>query len=259
LYCISFFGLEEVNRIVSQTPYSEVIADLEKYGFANALRVWTTPGFKLPDGKMAPGAKELYGTLEPQRLRRDFTMKAYIKDANGNIYYAGDGKGTTFPFYYDERDYSANDFETYPSLIYKKILAQTFSGGLCQDSFVIENEEDFSTFITDHTHSPYNGMDGMMLEFNGSDSGGLRSSLFHSEIDFYLVAMMIKSLKLLGIDVLADVPELLEKIKVGMLDCAYKKEHGYIGYSMGEIEDRYRGFDLNEWIEDWKNNYPLDK
>ena len=69
--------------------------------------------------------------------------------------------------------------------------------------------------------------------------------------------MMVKTLKLLGIDVFLEDEELLNKTKVGMADCLYKREHGYVGYSIGEIEERYTNFDLEEWVIDWKNTYSI--
>ena len=259
LYCVHFFGdLRAVNKIMANTKYDEIISELNHFGFTNALRTWTTPGFEKHNGELVNGARELYGVLEDRQATPYYSNEAHIIDSEGNIYNAGKGKGCTLPFFYEDRDNKVKDFISYPKNVYIKLLNKCFNGGVCQDSINIVSE-DFQTGIKDHSVSPYNGMEGMMLEFNSTDSMGIRSSLFHSEIDFYLVAMMVKSLKLLGIDVFADAPELEAKTKVGMLDCIYKKKHGYIGYSMGEIENEYRSFDREEWINDWESIYPLSK
>ena len=92
-----------------------------------------------------------------------------------------------------------------------------------------------------------------MREFNNFDSMGQRSSMFHCEIDFYLVASMITTLKLLGVDLLNDYTD-ASKVIVGMNDCLYKKEHGYLGYCLGRIENKYPKLFLDAWIKQWLEN-----
>lgn len=257
LYCIHFFGsMHDVCQVMIHNPYELVIEKLEKYGFTNALRVWTTEGFELPDGTKSAGAKELFGNRTTRRMTPQYWMEAYTKDADGNIYYAGRGKGCTLPYYYRERNFDVKDFESYPVEIYKHILGKCFDGGECVNTVVIKEEEDMVAHIKDNAISPYAGRDGMMFEFNSWDFMGTRSSLFHCEIDFYLAAAMFTTLKLLGNDIL-ETYEDKEKVLVGMADFLFKKEHGYSGYCMGRAEDHEVQFVLDQWINHWTENYKI--
>jgi hypothetical protein len=65
---------------------------------------------------------------------------------------------------------------------------------------------------------------------------------------------MIASLKALGTDILTDT-NTKARVLVGMEDCLYKMKHGYIGYSMGSIENSRRVPELAEWIQYWEDNY----
>lgn len=254
LYCLAFFGSMEKIGEFCEHPYDEVIAQLQKYNFKNAYRTWTTEGFTLPDGTKAPGARELFGNMQVRRSTPGYHVNAYIKDRFGNITRAGYGKGCVIPFYYRDRDFENPDYTSYPKEVYEHILAKTFSGGLCQDSIKIDVEPNFVTSIADGTSSPCVGLDGMMWEFNNWDRFGTRSSILHCELDFYLIASMIASLKALGTDILTDT-NTKARVLVGMEDCLYKMKHGYIGYSMGAIEDSRRVPELAEWIQYWEDNY----
>ena len=254
LYCVQFFGDMHVVGQICEQPYEEMIADLQKYRFKNAYLTWTTPGFELPDGTMAPGAKELFGNMQVRRSTPGYRVNAYRKDAFGNIVRAGYGKGCVIPFYYRDRDFEHPDYESYPREVYEHILAKTFSGGICTDNIVVDVEDDFCTSIKDGTSSPCVGLDGMMHEFNNWDHFGTRSSIFHCELDFYLIAAMIETLKHFGVDILADSTT-KARVLVGMEDCLYKMEHGYTGYSMGRVETNGRVPELTEWIDYWKTTF----
>ena len=248
LYCVHFFGsMHEVCQVMIHNPYELVIEKLKKYGFNRALNIWTTPGFELPDGTMSAGAKELFGNRTTRRYTPQYWCYAYIKDRDGNIEEAGRGKGCTLPYYYHERNFDNKDFESYPHEIYIDILTKCFNGGICHDNISIDTEEDFMTYIKDNTISPYLGQEGMMWEFNSWDYMGTRSSLMHCEIDFYLTAAMVTTLELLGINVLEN-SGLKDKVLVGMADCLYKMEHGYVGYSLGKIEENSWVTPLPTWI-----------
>ena len=255
LYCVHFFGdIKKVSSIMMNTKYDNLIKELKSFGFKNAYKAWTTEGVNLPDGTKSAGARELYGSLAARRADKNYWVHMYRQDEDGNILYLGKGKGCSLPFYYDERDTKVKDYTSYPDIIYNKILKKCFNGGVCVNSIKIDTEEDFSTYIKDNVPSPYTGQEGMMLEFNHRDWGGTRSSLFHCETDFYLIAAMVTTLKLLGVDVLSD-DETYNKVVVGMGDFLHKKEHGYIGYCLGEVEYKIPVFALEQWIDDWKEKY----
>jgi hypothetical protein len=252
LPCVHFFGnMHECCQVMIHRPYEKIIQELKILGFKNAYRTWMTPGFELPDGTISAGARELFGEINKRRNTPGYWNYAYVKDVSGNIFTAGRGKGCTLPYYYKDRDFDAKDFESYPKEVYEHILAKTFSGGLCQDSIRIDVEQDFITSIKDGTNSPYLGFDGMMWEFNSWDFYGTRSSLFHSMIDFYLITTLLTTLKLLNVK-LFDNESQKARIIIGMDDCLYKYFHGYIGYSMGQIENSDQIPKLNVWCSHWE-------
>jgi hypothetical protein len=228
-----------------------MIQELKDFGFNNAYTTWTTKGINLPDGSSSLGAKELYGSREDRLAKGGaYRLEAFIKDKDDNIYSAGHGKGCTLPFFYADRDNVKKDFKSYPDIVYKKVLEKVFTGGPCINGIKIETEENFITHIKDNSDTPYLGQEGMMREFNNFDSMGQRSSMFHCEIDFHLVSSMINTLKLLGVDILKDYED-ASKVIVGMNDCWYKKEHGYAGYCLGRIEERYPPLYLDIWAKQW--------
>lgn len=255
IWCIEFFGgrLQDVSRMFVEITYDELIEQLEYYDFRNAYITWTTEGFTRSDGSKTPGARELFGTLE-ERREHGYQTEAFVYDyQNRQLYYAGWGKGCTLPYYYE--GHPANDWYSYPDYLYNQVFNLTFSGGECRSIIHIDSEEDYSAHIVDGTISPYEGLEGMMKEFNIADDGlGQRSSLFHCEIDFNIVCASLVCLKLVKGLNLNDFED-AEKIRVGMNDFIYKFEHGYNGYCLGKIEDEKRNINLtNDTIKLW-NEY----
>lgn len=254
LYIIPYLGgVEQFNDFVTNITYEEVITKLKELGWENAHQIWTTPGFDMGNGETSPGAKELFNTADNWK-NKVTPVRAYrIDDRYGfpNIVNAGYGQGCTLPFSYTVTGKPEKRVD-YPTCIYEDIIPYTFSGGECKSIIPIETEENFSARIIDLTTSRYEGQVGMMLEFNLSEDGfGRRSSPFHCEIDFYLISMMVATLKYLTGTSYRDLPD-YEKMLVGMGDYLYKDRHGYIGYSLGTIEHSTSRFSLSYWKTYWK-------
>lgn len=248
IYCTHFFGgLDKVSEILSAANYDEIIKTLRFYGFKNAYAIWTTSGIVKADGSKTPGARELFEGLDGEFI------SAYIPYPGGNILYAGRGKGGNLPYLYRDTSIESDLADNYPTSVLEYVIDKTFSGGVCTDNLRIDTEDDFTTYIASGNPSPYVGQDGMMLEFNGVDMMGMRSSLAHSQVDFYLIASLILSLKEVGFDALIN-PERKRKCIVGMNDCLHKLANNYVGYSLGKIENNTKQFNFDAWIDAW-NEY----
>lgn len=263
LFLVPFFGsIKALNKMFTTTSYDELMSELLYCNFYNAHTAWSTPGFTRINGSVSNGAKELFGVIDQKYGDGSFEdpnrREAYVKTREygyENEYYAGAGVGVTIPVFYKRDQFEKKDFDTFPIWLFKEGMGITFGKELpCVSVINIDSEEDFSTHIKDGTLSPYEGEMGMMTEFNKKDGFGQRSSLFHCEIDFILVSTMLSTLKyLIGFDY--NSYERKRFVDVGINDFIYKKEHGYIGYSMGHIEtDNYTNkIDSLLWREWWKN------
>lgn len=275
MHCIDFFdenngenSFENLSKWFTEINYDMVIEKLKSYNWMTAYSIWTTPGFKMPDGTIAPGAKVLFGSTE--RIKNhEKAVRMYTKKyeyGTTNYYDKGYGSGCCVPFAYDHKEgevkimrdgklYAQFTRKTdkYPSFIFENILDMTFKGGNCKSIIHIEQEEDYSAHILDNTISPYEGQEGMMWEFNIPDDGmGRRSSIMHCEIDFILVCTFLTTMKLINRYDFEKDTERVNKIKVGMGDFIYKKEHGYTGYSLGNIEPENKRIDSSFWRKYWK-------
>lgn len=255
LFLVPFFGgIQNINSFVTKTSYESLMRELKNHNFMNAYNAWNTPGFVRSNGEMAPGSKELFGV--PGQDWHDETAirkSPYIKKFEygfENEYFAGKGIGATIPILYKENQ--DVDDNSYPYDLYHDIISVVFNAeDTCKSVIHIDSEEDFSAHITDGTLSPYEGQLGMMREFNKRDMNGQRSSLMHCEIDFILTTTMLSTLKLL---VNLDYRHYANAnyINTGINDFIYKKEHGYIGYCLGNVEYPDRRV-KNMWLDWWKN------
>lgn len=251
LPCIDFFGdISEIDRILTQTKYEDLIKEIVEKRCPNIFRAWTVKGFKLANGEDAPGSRALFGTYE-NSINKNYSLDAYIKLREKeyiNEYYAGSGKGCCIPFFYKNRSLTE-----YPLYICKEIFNTVFSGGSCKSIVHIDEEEDFSAHITRGGISPYEGETGMMLTFNTTDDFGSRSSIVDSETAFILTISTLLTLKnIKGIEINNFDKN---KILIGMSDFIYKKEKHYIGYKNGKEEIDMNLVDSNILREYWKDTY----
>lgn len=240
-------GLHYGNKFIEdEADYDYIIEKLLEFNWLNAHSAWTTKGFIMEDGSVSNGVKELFSTKNSSR------KLAYI-NKDGNINSAGSGFGCRYIYRYRDRFDNVLDATTFPHSLTYDIFSDCFSGGECKSIIHIEQEEDFSAHILDNTISPYEGLDGMMKEFNIPDDGmGRRSSLMHCDLDFILVASTLKTLKLLDFMHLDRLTVDIKRARVGMNDCLYKIRHGYNGYSMGNIENYNSPNEFEIWRELWE-------
>lgn len=233
-----FGGEEKLNQLFLSYDYDTEMKQLRQFNFRNCLRAWSTETIYSNDGKRVLGAKEL-------------TMNggtAYIQSNNYgiiNTYWRGEGKGVRTPYAFKDK---------YPYGIIHFLYNNCFYGGVCKTNI---NTPNFISGTLDGTTSPFEGEEGMMLEFNLENDGqGIRTSLFYTSVDFLLIVQLATFLELTKISKLKDYKN-LRKVWIGMEDYIYKKEHGYKGFRLGH-EDIFRPvrmFGLEAWIEYWKTFY----
>lgn len=252
-YLIPFFGeLHNINLFFEHTSYDTIINNLKRLGFYNAFRTWTTPSFLLPDGTKAPGARELYSTREA--VLTGLHNKAYQIDIYKNVRYLGNGQGCRLIYHYCPFNSNKEVSNTNIQDLIDDVLLECFSGGKVFSSIYVEDEDEYCC-MPNGLVSPYEGQEGMMKEFNiPDDSMGLRSSVFHCEIDFILVTSALTTLRLLGVLDPKELPY-WNKINVGMNDFLFKKENNYRGYAMGSFEQGRKELPLEYWKNYWLNNF----
>ena len=247
-YILNYFGdIEAVNNIfIESDSYNKTINLLSKFNFRNALAVWTRAEINY-DELTAPSAEFLYTyKTQPNILRPAYDL--YMKDNLGNTIKYGYGSGCQIPAAYisDSVIYRKEDI-TVPLI--HDVLEDTFSGGKVVSEVYIE-DADFTCSMPNNLKSPYEGQEGMMDEFDAPDIL-MRSSLWHCELDFILCMIHFKALSLLDV---FDIKKChyWNKVNVGMNDFIFKKENGYIGFSMGNTEENLKELKSSYWIDEWK-------
>ena len=255
-YIASFFGgLHQVNLFFEfEADYDAIIADLKRFGFKNAYYTWTSPARELSNGIHALGAKELYNTRE-KTLNNGEHNSAFTEDIDGNCLYLGHGVGCRALYHY--RPYCSDIEVSRTDLrdLIDDVLLDCFNGGKVLNFIYIADEDEFCQTANGEI-SPYEGLEGMMKEFDiPDDSMGQRSSIFHCELDFTLVTACLATLRLLNIVEPKELPY-WNKISVGMNDFLFKKDNNYRGYSMGNFEDDiHYNLPTQSWREYWMTNF----
>ena len=222
IFCISYFGgVGKVNDILLGFDYDTEVGNFERYGFTNAIGVWTTDGFNLADGTRALGAKELLMN----------GGDAYVKNGE-NVYSGGTGVGVKVAYIYNETDDVVE--------VARQLLQHCYGGGKVTSRTDENADGIYDAYIMDGTDSPLEGQEGMMKEFNAADRNGARSHAGYCLKDFCMAVAIMATCAELGIyDVRADA-DLYAKICVGNEDLMYKLKHGYRSYALG------RGCDIKE-------------
>lgn len=233
-----FGGSDAFDSILSKFDYEAFIQKAQSFGFKNLLEVWTTPDYN-HEGTILPGAKKLLTT----------ESTAYVVSKSpmdfGNIYRAGYGKGAKIPFKY--RGFRACDIG-----IAEYLFSDNHSGGLVVSKVGDEGDGNFTCYIIDGSISPVEGQDGLLLEYNTTDTEGIRSDGFYCQMDFSMEVALMSMLKELGAwDETSDT-SLFKKISVGLTDHIYKMERGYKSQGMSvqriEIENNLRGYFYTKYI-----------
>ena len=243
-----FGGIQGLNAIYRTVDYDTQINRLYELGFFSAYKTWTTPGVVDADGTSYPGAKELFAA------DRRISTK-YKKHLGNSVRLAEGGNGLGCKISFGYRPVNGKPRIETALGIFENILESSCFTKTCVSTVEIPFEDDFSAHIVDGTTSPFEGQYGMFSEFNGGTDANKRSSIFHCEIDFMLLMCYFESMRLLGI---AEPKDLAcwEAVNVGMEDFIYKREHGYMGYSMYHIEDPAKWtLDSALAIDLWKTEY----
>ena len=230
--CINFFGgIDEINKILLAFDYETELDALNRLGFTNAYNCWATSGVK----EMTMHGGDVYIQVTEYGAT--------------NTYKRGTGKGVRIPM---------QTKDSYPHGLVYFLLNNCYSGGLCTNRVQINN--DISVGLPEGVSSPYLGRDGMMLEFDLENDGlGRRSSSMHCCIDFILSVCLTATLWHLRITKLK-VRNEYPKVWVGNMDCIFKLENGYKGWSLDFPENfdysKFLGFEL--WSNYWRDHNQND-
>ena len=207
-----FGGAEKLDAILLKFSYDETLARFRAYGWKNAIGEWTvTP--PIFEGVQAPSQKE---TME-----NGGTTFHIGRDGKQEF---GKGVGVRTPY----RWYGAT-CDQIPEII-KNVFEFSYSGGkvisgrICTYNGITE-----PAYILDGTKSPYEGLDGMMLELGREN----RSSTKYGRHDFVLACAalsVLNELSMYDIEIEGAADNLFRKLWVGNMDYLYKIEHGYMSF-----------------------------
>lgn len=218
--CGAYFGDDDIiDNLLTSFSYDKAIEKMNAYGYVHMLQVWKREDIDY-DGEIVPGVKNM---LEK-------AGKAYITDKSmefTQIFGAGQGEGAKIPFLY--QNYRATDIE-----ILNYLLTDCYSGGRVFSAIDTNGDEVNEAEIVDHSVSPVEGQEGLMLEFNGRDKFGIRSDAFYCMIDFIMIVSLLGMLKQIGLYSEFGEFELYKKIYIGNTDLIYKLSKGYLSCSQGK-------------------------
>lgn len=245
-FLVSFFEdnantLDILNSIVLNLDWEAERQALINLGFDNAAQIWGNTEIIGPDEKNSCSTRNLI-----EQGGRCFIKSIEYDEVNYN--YKGFGKGVKIPIKYDSR--SIFYYDDIAEEVVETVLDKCFSK-ICTSNVVIP-ETNIVCGMPNNILSPYEGQPGMMLEFDSTDVH-IRSSVFHCSIDFVLSLSACVTLKLLGIKDIT-LSETWPKIKTGIEDYLFKKEHNYQGYSMGRKEN-YDSIKIDLWKNYWETHY----
>lgn len=225
-----FGGADELDAVLASFDYDAFIEQTKAFGFINMLEIWGKADTEY-NGRLIPGAKQLLTE----------GGKAYIISNThydrGNVYRGGNGEGAKIPYLYEGM--RADDIG-----IAKSLIRYNHSGGACKSFAGNDGEGKHLCYTLDGSLSVMEGVDGMMLEYNLSDPGGLRSSASYCNVDFMGEIALVSMLKALGAwDGDAECEELM---LVGGTDHIHKLAVGYMSQGMGiryiEAENNLSGY-----------------
>jgi|GEM_PF-1015754 len=217
LNAVMYFGdAETVNGFFTSFDYNDYIKDLKAHGFTNIATTWAKTGKSL----MEKGGSA-----------------ALLQGGTG-----GSGMGVKQPFTYN--DIPLSDVEG----IFANLVK--YSYGSTVTSFEGVKGTAAYAYILDGTTSPYEGQEGMMMEFQSIDAEGMRSDANYCIMTASVVIPFLYNLRTLrgwdGSTVLQQECDAL--MYVGHEDLTYKLQHGYHSYSRGNGRNDYEyGADDGGW------------
>lgn len=209
-----YFGAEELDEIFTSFSYDEYMAKFDEYGFTNIKEAWEPAG---KDAMENGGEVTLLGGIGASGM---------VAGQSG-----GSGKGVKIPFKY-------NGMGPDQILdIYMGLMEYTF-GKVVQSTYGVEGQPDYCYIISGKT-SPYEGYNGMMTEFAGSDGSGLRSNAGYGFDSMLSIVPTLANLKLFGIwDSSTERQQKIDAlVYVGTQDLIFKMQEGYHGYSTGSVHE----------------------
>ena len=232
LFVCNYFGdgdmgrgadlVNEMIRTFDEKEYERMLGQFKALGFHRAYECWTHDGVTLEDGTKSADAKTLLVYGGPAYGKNTYN-RAIISPCGG-------GKGVSN----GGRDYYYHEFSLYePEKIIEDLINFCLGGGKVKSDhwWVLKEGEPAEriAWIVDGSKSPFEGQEGMMLEF----CSGNRSSTCYCSTNFKLGVAMMYASHLLGILTMESVPTLWNKLRVGVGDFLYKNGIGYICYSTG--------------------------
>lgn len=240
---VHYFGsADAIDKLLVNFDYDSFIDKAKTFGFTNLIKIWTTPSFEV-NGITYPGAKELL-----TEAGNAFIISATSYD-NGNIYRGGSGLGVKIPYLY--QGYRADDIG-----IVNYLLEYNHSGGAAVSRVGDEGDGMYTCYTIDGSNSSVEGSDGMMIEYNHNDPGGLRSDGHYCAMDFNMEIALLSLVTELGVWSGYDNAEVYNKVYVGNVDHIHKLEVGYYSKRMGmrkvEQEHNLMGYYFTKVI--WENN-----
>ena len=229
--CVDYFGgADALDEMFANFDYDSFIDEMEDYGYVNMLKVWTTPSFER-DGEIFNGAKELLMNGGEACIKEP-TLGTF------NVYSGGFGKGARIPYLY-------KGFRADTADMINALIEYVYSGGAIASSFGLDDDGNPKTYIIDHSTSPYEGLDGLMLEFNTTDSG-FRSDANYCEVDFIMTTSILLAAKIAGLWNEEQNKAVYSKVWNGSRDLMYKLETGFRSFSLNNyhtsIETNISGY-----------------
>ena len=219
-----FGGADEVDEILLDYDFDDVIAEMQARGFMRAYNTWITEA-----------------TVQGKQSFREASMNG------GNLNGGGGGAGVRTEYTYMR--YTLDE----PEEIIRELFEYNYSGGKVISEM---RKSSLEAYIVGGLTSPYQGQLGMMLELGKSD----RSSAEYCMLDFVMVISILMVTEELDMyDPLdAENLDLFALVWVGNQDLMYKYEKGYMSYGNGKSqgiikESEARGYMfMKAW---WNDRY----
>ena len=240
-------GAQKVNSLITsfnESTYTKMINRFTTYQWKGAIDAWTTEGIVVGGAVSTTSAKTLLIS----------GGEAIAKSVDGTrLEGCGSGAGVSN----GGRDYVYTGYQKITFTLYeadqilRDVIMYNFSGGTVKSEHWYEGQR--VGWIYDDTKSPYEGMEGMMLEF----ASGNRSSTVYFDHDFTMVGVLLSIARELVrydekgkietdafgnpvalYDCTQDVT-MWTKIQVGMEDFLYKNIHEYMSYSTGSYGESW--------------------
>ena len=238
--------VQKIHDLLINFDFDAVMNRAKAFGFSAVVECWNKKPCTLPNGQLAPTAKEL---LENGGM-------AFVLDNQDNPMYAGSGETIKQKY---------NFWKGGLWHLPRVVLENCYSGGPCASKVDVDGDGTFDAYVINNTESAVEGQDGMFLELNspGGTSGlsKLRSSVIYSAIDFELATALMVITTASGWWNIPKNEELFNKIRNGNIDLFHKIENGYHDVANGirrivtEETTNRRQPTFQLWKEYWMSHF----